>query len=69
MTTGTYSLISNGEKYGGQYVATKSFASKEVICHGKELQKVYDDAKKQGIEEPVVFYVPGKDVVQIYKCQ
>ncbi len=69
MTLGTYSLISNGDKDDRQYVATKSFASKEVICHGKELQKVYDDAKKQGVEEPVVFYVPGKDVVQIYKCQ
>ena len=30
--------------------------------------KVSAQAKKKGIDDPVVFYIPKKDVVQIYQC-
>lgn len=30
-------LLNEGEKYGGQYVATKSFKDKDVISHGNDL--------------------------------
>jgi hypothetical protein len=59
-------LVKDGNKYGGKYVATKSFGDKKVISSGKDIKKVYDNAKKKGIEDPVVFYIPKKDVVQIY---
>jgi hypothetical protein len=64
---GPYALINDAGKYGGQYVATKSFLDKEVICHGNDPVKVFNEARSKGIEEPVIFYVPKKDVVQIYK--
>ena len=57
---------SYSESYSGQYVATKSFTDKEVVCHGDDPVKVSDEAKEKGINEPVVFYIPPKDVVQIY---
>jgi hypothetical protein len=59
-------LIKDGEKYGGKYVATKSFADKRVISHGNDPVKVFNDAKKKGHKDPVVFYVPPKGMVQIY---
>ncbi|ODS33191.1 MAG: hypothetical protein SCARUB_01669 [Candidatus Scalindua rubra] len=60
-------LIKESEKYGGQYVATRSFVDKDVVSHGNDPVKVFNEAKDKGVKEPVVFYVPKKDVVQIYK--
>lgn len=62
----THILINTTEEYGGQYVATKSFKDRDVIAHGKDPIRVTSDAKKGGIKDPVVFYVPKGDVVQIY---
>ncbi|MBE9503685.1 MAG: hypothetical protein IME96_05870 [Proteobacteria bacterium] len=59
-------LIKDSEKYGGQYVATRSFKDKEVVCSGSDPAKVSNEAKNKGIDEPVVFYVPDKDTVYIY---
>lgn len=59
-------LVKDGERYGGKYVATKSFADKKVVSHGDDPVMVYNDAKKKGHEDPVVFYVPPKGMVQIY---
>jgi hypothetical protein len=39
-----------------------------VIAHGDDLVKVASEAKEKGAGDPVVFYVPEKDVAQIYKC-
>ncbi|MEW6184767.1 MAG: DUF5678 domain-containing protein [Thermodesulfobacteriota bacterium] len=59
-------LLNDGEKYGGQYVATRSFEDKKVISHGSEPSQVFNEARKKGVKEPVVFYVPKKGMVQIY---
>ena len=59
-------LVRNSEKYSGKYVATRTFQDKEVVVSGTDPAKVFNDAKKRGVEDPVVFYVPEKDIVQIY---
>lgn len=59
-------LVRDGEKYGGLYVATKSFKNKKVICSGNDPVKVFEDATRKGAKDPVVFYVPCKDMVHIY---
>lgn len=59
-------MIIDSDKYSGQYVATKSFQDKTVVCSGSNPVAVSSDAKRKGIEEPVVFYVPEKDMVHIY---
>ncbi len=59
-------LINDAEKYGGQYVATRTFQDKTVLASGSDPAKVYNYAKRKGADDPVVFYVPKKDVVQIY---
>lgn len=59
-------LLKDGEKYSGQYVATKSFKDRKVISYGDDPSKVFNEAKEKGAKEPVVFYVPKKGMVQIY---
>lgn len=58
-------LIKN-KKYSGQYVAIKDFYDSGVISFGKSPQKVYTEAIKKGCSEPVIVFVPTKNMVQIY---
>lgn len=62
-------LVNNIEKYGGKYVATRTFTDKDVVSSGDDPVKVYDEAKRKGADDPVVFYVPKKDVIHIYKLR
>jgi hypothetical protein len=59
-------LVNDFQKFSGKYVATRSFTDKDVVASGKDPLKVMEDAKKKGIEDPVVFFVPRKDTVYIY---
>jgi hypothetical protein len=59
-------LIKNAKKYAGKYVAKKSFNSQTVIDSGEDPILVYETAKKKGAPDPVVFFIPRKNEVQIY---
>ena len=59
-------LLKNGEDYVGEYVSTKSFGDKKVVSHGVSMVDVFDAAKREGVENPVIFYVPEKGMAQIY---
>lgn len=54
-------LVNNSAKYRGMYVATRSFKDKDVVVSGSDMVKVYNEAQKQGIAEPVISYVPKKN--------
>jgi Family of unknown function (DUF5678) len=62
-------LVNGAARYGGQYVTVKSFASKIVVTHGKNAKDVFARAKKRGIEEPVLIYVPEKKMARLYWCR
>jgi hypothetical protein len=55
----------DSEKYAGQYVATRTFLDKKVIVSGKNLLEVHSKAKRI-TKEPVVFFVPQKNMINIY---
>ena len=59
-------LLKDSESYEGKYVAKMSFISENVISSGDDPVKVYEEAKNKGVAEPVIFYVPKRDVVHIY---
>ena len=59
-------LVTNRKKYQGKYVATRSFKDKKAICSGDDPVTVHSCAKEQGVKDPVVFYVPKKNRVNIY---
>jgi len=59
-------LVNDSEKYGGQYVATRSFDDRDVISYGSDPAAVVDDAVKKGVEHPVVVYIPARGMVSVY---
>lgn len=59
-------LLKDGSKYDGKYVATRSFKNNEVLSSGSDPAKVFNNAKKKGARNPVIFYVPKKGMVHIY---
>ena len=54
------------KKYCGQYVIIKDFDEPTVIAYGDDPQKIYEEAIRKGYPEPVILFVPAKDMVQIY---
>ena len=59
-------LLNDGSKYGGKYVALRSFLEKDVISSGDNAAEVYRDAKGRGADDPVLFYVPEQGTSHIY---
>lgn len=52
--------------FNGKYVAMKDFSDYTVIADGITPQEAYDKALGKGYKDPVVTFVPIKDMVQIY---
>lgn len=59
-------MVNNAEEFSGKFVALRSFWDKDPVCAGSDPTTVHRDARAQGIDEPVVFFVPEKDMVYIY---
>ncbi len=58
-------LIKNND-LAGKYVAMKSFEDATVIGSGDSPKEAYDEAQREGYKEPVITFIPVKDMVQIY---
>ncbi len=54
------------KKYNGRYVAVRDFKDNTVISDGKNPQEAYEKAIQKGFSDPVILFVPVKDMVQIY---
>ena len=54
------------KKYNGRYVAIKDFNDATVIGSGSNPREAYEQALKEGVLEPVILFVPHKDMAQIY---
>ena len=61
----TQVLIKNND-LAGKYVAFKSFEDSTVIGSGDSPKEAYDEAQREGYKEPVITFVPVKDMAQIY---
>jgi hypothetical protein len=59
-------LVKDAKKFGGQYVATRSFKNKKILCAGTDPVEVIQEAKKLGAKDPVLIFVPKEGVVHIY---
>lgn len=58
-------IINNGN-FGGKYVAMKSFKDHTIIGNGSTPQEALKKAEEGGYKNPVITFVPIKDMVQIY---
>ena len=59
-------VLIKDKKYSGQYVIVKDFDDHTVITHGDDPQDAYNRAIAAGYKEPVILFVPSKNMVQIY---
>ena len=50
-------------KYEDQYVITKDFVDEEIILHGDDPLKLYEEAKQLGITDPVIFFISSKPLI------
>ncbi len=59
---------SNGRKgtYEGQYVALDPATGDKVIAHGSQSNRVAAEARRAGVEVPVIIYVPQRDTAYLY---
>jgi hypothetical protein len=53
-------------KFNGKYVALKDFKDHTVIAEGTTPKEVQDSAFQKGYKDPVITFVPAKNMVQIY---
>ena len=54
------------EGYEGKYVAMRSMYDRKVIASGDNPQAVMKQAQKQGVTDPVIFFVPSHDITLVY---
>lgn len=54
------------DEFNGRYVAMKSFDDNTVVGFGEDPEKALRDAEAKGFMEPVLLYIPERDLVHIY---
>jgi hypothetical protein len=48
-------------RYAGQYVALDSASGNRIIAHGPKSNCVAAEARRAGVQVPVIIYVPKSD--------
>ena len=59
-------VLVNTNEYDGRYVAMKSFDDHTIVGVGDDPEAALNDAISKGYKNPVLLYVPEKEVVHIY---
>lgn len=59
-------ILAINDEYNGQYVALKSSEDDTVIAASEDPEDALNMAREKGVENPIIFYVPDKDMVHIY---
>lgn len=54
------------DKYNGRYVAMKSFNDNTIVGSGEDPESALKEAAEKGFKDPVLIYIPEKDLVHIY---
>ncbi len=54
------------DEYNGRYVAMKSFDDHTIVGVGDDPESALKNAKSKGYKEPVLLYIPEKELVHIY---
>ena len=54
------------KEYAGEYVAYRSWLSKEIVAHSKDPAKAYENARHKGVREPVLMFIRDPNMVYVY---
>lgn len=58
--------LTQNNSFTGKYVAMKSFTDSTVVGDGATPQEAYEKALQKDCKNPVITFIPVKDMVQIY---
>ncbi len=53
-------------RYAGKYVAMRSFTDRNIVAVGEEPSEVLKEARQNGVDHPIVVFVPEHDMTFIY---
>lgn len=59
-------ILVNSTKYDGKYIAIISTDDPTLVGSGSTPLDALNEARKKGINNPFLLYVPDKDLVYIY---
>lgn len=55
------------EEFNGRYVALKNFDDNTIVGAGDDPDMALKDAAANGCKNPVLLFIPEKDIVHIYR--
>jgi hypothetical protein len=59
-------ILVRDDKYEGKYVAFQSVVDHTVVAEGSDASKVMQDAKENGVENPMLVFIPDKNMTCCY---
>ena len=59
-------ILVTTDEFNGRYVAMKSVDDNTIVGVGEDPEKALRDAERKGFKDPVLLYIPEKDLVHIY---
>ena len=59
-------VLVNSNKYNGKYVAIMGIDNNTIVGFGNTPSEALNKARKKGIQNPFLLYIPEKDLVHIY---
>ena len=59
-------ILVSTDEFSGRYVAMKSFEDNTIVGVGDDPDRALKEAEARGFNNPVLLYVPEKDLVHIY---
>jgi len=63
---GMEKVLVKTDEYNSRYVAMKSFDDHSIVGVGDDPEVAIKDAKSKGYKNPVLLYIPEKELVHIY---
>lgn len=54
------------DEFNGRYVAMKNFDDNTIVGVGDDPEEALRDAEAKGFKNPILLYIPEKDIVHIY---
>ena len=59
-------ILVTTDEFNGRYVAMKSFEDNAIVGVGDDPEKALKEAEAKGFKNPVLLYIPEKDLIHIY---
>lgn len=59
-------ILVNSSKYDGKYVAMIDADDNTIVGAGSTPDQALNEARKKGVQNPFLIYIPYKDLVHIY---